>query len=243
MFIRELFKKMYKKFLYSYKSSSKSYIKYLRKKGIKIGENVTFYEPNTNYIDTQKPWMLEIGNNVEITRGVVIITHDYAWSVIKQTTGEIIGSRGKVSIGNNVFIGMNTIILQGVKVGNNVIIGANTVVNKDIPDNSVVAGNPVKVISDVNTYIKKRKQKYIDEAEELFIEYYHEYNKVPSKEIFDEFFWIFEERDIRNLPRIFSEKMKLTGNEEYTDKTFMETVPCFKGYDEFVKHCLEKEKK
>lgn len=232
-------KSIYKKVLYGYKSSSQSYINYLRKKGVTIGDNVSFYEPNTNYIDTQKPWLIKIGNNVEITRGVVIITHDYAWSVIKQLDGEIIGSRGEVSIGNNVFIGMNTVILNGVKIGNNVIIGANSLINKDVPDNSVIAGNPAKVISDITTYKEKRKGKYVKEAEEMFISYYKQYKKVPKKDLFDEFFWIFEERDYSNLPKAFITKIGLTGNGEVTKSKFLQSDPYFKGYEEFVKYCME----
>ena len=243
MYIKSFLKNIYKKILYGYKSSSKSYIKYLQKRGVAIGKNVTFYEPNTNYIDTQKSWMIEIGNNVEITRGVVIITHDYAWSVIKQLNGKIIGSRSKVSIGNNVFIGMNTVILQGVTIGDNVIIGANTLVNRDIPSNSIVAGNPGKVISNVNQYIEKREKKQIFEAKELFVEYYNKYNEIPPKEIFDEFFWIFERRNKEKLPKKFIEKMKLTGNEEISNKLFFETEPYFDGYNQFIKYCLEGEKR
>lgn len=239
MFIKVI-KSIYKKLLYGYKSSSKSYIKYLKKKGVEIGQNVSFYEPNTNYIDTQTPWTVKIGNNVEITRGVTIITHDYAWSVIKQITGEIIGSRRKVTIGNNVFIGMNTTIMQGVTIGNNIIIGANSLINKDIPDNTVVAGNPMKVISSVDTYYQKRKEKYINDAEDLFIEYYKKYGVIPKKEMFNEFFWIFEERDLAKLNLAFKEKMKLTGNEEITQKKFLESKPNFSGYDKFIEHCMKK---
>ena len=54
--------------------------------------------------------------------------------------------RGGVKIGNNVFIGMKSTILKGVRIGNNVIIGANSLVNKDVPDNCVVAGNPAKIV-------------------------------------------------------------------------------------------------
>ena len=49
-------------------------------------------------------------------------------------------------IGNNSVIGVRSIILPGVKIGNNVIVGAGSVVTKDIPDNSIVAGNPAKII-------------------------------------------------------------------------------------------------
>lgn len=66
--------------------------------------------------------------------------------VLKGVYGEVLGSSGKVTIGKNVFIGMNSTILKGVSIGNNVIIGANSLVNKNIPDNVVVAGNPCRII-------------------------------------------------------------------------------------------------
>jgi acetyltransferase-like isoleucine patch superfamily enzyme len=59
---------------------------------------------------------------------------------------------GKIKIGNNVFIGINAIILPGVTIGNNVIIGAGSLVNSDIPDNSVVAGIPARIIKDIDSY-------------------------------------------------------------------------------------------
>ena len=51
-----------------------------------------------------------------------------------------------VSIGNNVWIGMNCIILKGVNIGDNTIIGAGSIVTKDIPANTIAAGNPCKII-------------------------------------------------------------------------------------------------
>lgn len=234
-----LLKKMYKIFLYGYKGTSDIYIRYLKNKGIDIGENVTFYEPNTNHVDVQKPWLVRIGNNVEITRGVVIITHDYAWSVIKQATGEIIGNRGKVIIGNNVFIGMNTVILNGVTIGNNVIIGANTLVNKDVPSGAVVVGNPVKVIDSVENYIDKRRKNYINDAVDLFCSYFKRENKIPNKEIFDEFFWIFEKRNMNSLPKKFDYKLSLTGNYQISVDKFLQSDPYFNGYEEFVEFCMK----
>lgn len=231
--------KLYKKLLYGYKSSSESYKKYLKKKGVSLGENVTFYEPSTNYIDIQKPFLITIGNNVEITRGVVIITHDYSWAIFKQIHNEIIGCRKKVVIGNNVFIGLNSIIMKGVRIGNNVVIGANSVVTKDIPDNSVVCGNPARVISNIEDMYEKRKKAYQDEAVEMFVEYYKKYNKIPPKDIFDEFFWIFEERDSDIIEKSYLEKLKLTGNYESTMKKFKLSIPMFNGYKEFSAYCIK----
>lgn len=228
---------VYKKILYGYKATSESYIRYLRKKGVTIGKNVSFYEPNTNYIDAQKPWLVTIGDNVEITRGVTILTHGYDWCVFKQLYGEIIGSRGKVNIGNNVFIGINTVILKDVTIGDNVIIGANSVITKDIPSNVVVAGNPAKVISSLDEYYKKRLLKYNSEAEELFNEYYLKNKRIPPKNVFEEFFWLFE-NDIENMPKEFEFVMGLTGNKELSKSKLIKRELKYNGYQEFCNHCL-----
>ena len=130
----------------------------MRKQGVRIGKGTTiFANPRDVCIDTQKPWLLEIGEHVQITRGVTILTHGYDWSVLKGVYGEILGSAGKVKIGNNVFIGMNATILKGVTVGNNSIIGAGSVVTHDIPDNSVAAGNPCKVITTYDEFMARKR--------------------------------------------------------------------------------------
>jgi acetyltransferase-like isoleucine patch superfamily enzyme len=99
------------------KRSSTAYIKYLRSIGAKIGNHTIIYEPLTATIDTTRPSLIEIGDFVKITKGVTILTHGYEWSVLRNKYGEIIASAGKVIIGNNVFIGMNTTILKSTKIG------------------------------------------------------------------------------------------------------------------------------
>ena len=86
---------------------------------------------------------------------------------------------------------MKTTILKGVTVGNNVIIGANSLVNKDIPDNCVVAGNPAKVIMSLDEYYKKRVAAQEDEAIELVRLYREVYKKDPDKRALHEFFICF----------------------------------------------------
>ena len=88
--------------------------------------------------------------------------------------------RGVCDIGNNVHIGNNTIILPNVRIGDNCIIGAGAVVTKSIPDNSVAAGNPAKVIRTVKDFNEKNvnrmlKLKGLDEnqrSEVLWSEFY-----------------------------------------------------------------------
>lgn len=220
------------------KSSSSSYINYLKKIGCQIGNDVSIYSPFSVTIDETRPWLIEIGNHVKITRGVTILTHGYDWSVLKSKYGEILGSSGKVKIGDNVFIGTNTTILKGVTIGDNVIIGANSLVNKDIPNNVVVAGNPAKIICTIEEYHEKRKQRQLQEATELVKEYYKVYGEMPDKAVLREFVWLFEDRT-KNVDNntIFKEIGSLCMNYKETKRNFYKTEGIFKNYEDFISYC------
>lgn len=115
-------------------------INYLRKQGTIIGQDCNII---TMSFSTE-PFLIEIGNKVRIADGVQFITHDGA---IRCFSGELQGGIfGRIKIGNNVFIGLNSIILLNTTIGNNCIIGAGSVVRGHFPDNSVIIGNPAKVI-------------------------------------------------------------------------------------------------
>ena len=118
-------------------------IEVLRKRGVIIGENVDIIN---SYIDGCHGPLVSIGNNVTIT-GARILAHD-------ASTKKFLGYTkiGCVAIGNNVFIGSGAIILPGTKIGNNVIIGAGTVIASDVPDNSVMIGNPARKLCDCDEY-------------------------------------------------------------------------------------------
>jgi len=64
---------------------------------------------------------------------------------------------GKIEIGDRVFIGDSSIILPGVRIGSDVVIGAGSVVTSDIPDNSVVYGNPARVIGGLRPWLERKK--------------------------------------------------------------------------------------
>lgn len=101
---------------------------------------------------------------------------------------------GCIEIGDNVFIGSNTVVLCDVKIGSNVIVGAGSVVNKDIPDNSVAAGVPAKVIGTFDSLMeKRRKSDYPDE----FAPIGHAVTQELKKYMWDE----FEKRHKSQRPR------------------------------------------
>lgn len=230
-----ILKKMFFYIKYGYKATSKSYIKYLTKKGIKIGKGTRFYSAHTNIIDIQRPWMIEIGENVHITAGVSILQHGYDWAVMQKKYGEVLGSSGKVIIGNNVFIGVKSTILKDVHIGDNVIIGANSLVNKDCLEEGVYAGNPVKFIMSLEEYKNKREKEQLKEATDLIIEYKKYYGRYPKKEILREFFWLFEPRN-EELCDTFKKVNELSENYEISTKIFKSTKPIFNGYEEFIKY-------
>jgi acetyltransferase-like isoleucine patch superfamily enzyme len=120
---------------------------YLRKKGVKIGRNCKVHTVSFS----TEPYLVEIGDNVRITSGTEFITHDGAVHVFNREIGG--GIFGKIKIGDNVFIGTSCIILLNTTIGTNCIVGAGSVVRGQFPDNSVIVGNPAKVV--MKTSIQK----------------------------------------------------------------------------------------
>jgi maltose O-acetyltransferase len=128
----------------------------LVKRGLRIGDNVSI--GHDVQIDYSYAWLIEIGNNCTLATGVILLTHDSSTSSYLDGSMRI----GRISIGDNVFIGMRSIVLPGATIGNNVIIGAGSVITKDVPDNVVVAGNPARIISTVQEYQQKHKNQMIN---------------------------------------------------------------------------------
>lgn len=89
---------------------------YDRIKGMEIGKGTVFFSPATTEIDETRPWMLKIGEYCKITSGVKVLCHDYSRSVLRRKYGEVIGEAPVTSIGNNVFFGMNAIVLGELKL-------------------------------------------------------------------------------------------------------------------------------
>lgn len=137
---------------------NQQYIKYLRSQGATIGEGCVI---NKTAEFGSEPYLINIGNQVRITQGVKFITHDGGLWVLRNAG--LIDSKAdrieSITIGNNVNIGWDAIILPGVTIGDNCVIGAGAVVTHDIPSNCVVGGVPAKAIESLDEYAEKAKEK------------------------------------------------------------------------------------
>jgi len=111
--------------------------------GIEIGDNC--FISTGAWLDDRRGKII-IGNNVSITRGVKILSHDVTAIRLKKK----IAKKVITKLDNSVFIGMNAIILAGIHIHENSIVGAGCVVTKDIPSNCVVVGNPMRIIKKYN---------------------------------------------------------------------------------------------
>lgn len=163
-----------------YCSSSSSYINFIRRQGINIGNDCIFRVPKTCVIDMTRPYLITIGNRVDMNINFKIYTHDWGSHVFLGKYGQMVNSSGTVNIGNNIYFGADCTILKGVTIGDNCIIGAGSVVTHSIPGNSVAAGNPCKVICSLDDYFKKRLQKAPDEAAQLINTFYKTKGRYPE---------------------------------------------------------------
>lgn len=145
----------------------KSPVKYLRKKGAKIGSHVIIQPPFYGSGDELK--FLTIGDNCNFSQYVSFILHDGSNTVSEhlQLSNPHVRKTLPISIGNNCFIGYRTIFLPGSSVGNNCIVGAGSLVTKQFPDNVVIAGVPAKIIETLDNYLLKNQSVLQIDGEKL----------------------------------------------------------------------------
>jgi acetyltransferase-like isoleucine patch superfamily enzyme len=125
-------------------------IRELRRMGVKIGESCRIV---TMEFSTE-PYLIEIGDNVVIAGGVQFITHEgFARMIRYKYPG--IQVFGRIRVGSGTMIGLNSMLLPGVEIGRNCLIGAGSVVRGTIPDNSLVAGNPGRVVGKASLMLAK----------------------------------------------------------------------------------------
>lgn len=100
--------------------------------------------------------LITLGERTVISKYVILLTHDYSITTALIANGHIpptdVASHRPIRIGNNVFVGMNVILMPGTTVEDNVIIGAGSVVRGHIEENSIVAGNPAVKIGSLTDH-------------------------------------------------------------------------------------------
>ena len=216
-------------------SSPGRFVKFLRSKGVMVGEDVTFFAPGSNFVDLTRPYLITIGTNVKITQGARILTHGFDWCVLREVYQRPYGSAGEVRIGNNVFIGMDSVIMKGVTIGNNVIIGSGSIVTSDVPDGSIAAGNPARVICSIQDLHAKYKKREKEEAFLVARKIKERLGRDPVPSDFREFFYLFIERDRSSFRDIPVEKQVGSHMEK-----FMASKPVFSSFETFIVEAMKK---
>lgn len=126
------------------------YVEYLRRYGKlhSIGENCEINR-DARILD---PEYTRIGSNVCLS-SCTLVGHDGSIAVLNRAYNKKLDSVGKIDIKDNVFIGINAIVLPGVTIGPNAIVAAGAVVTRDVLPNSVVGGVPAREIGKVDKLV------------------------------------------------------------------------------------------
>ena len=136
--------------------SQETVVRTLRAMGVRVGERCRIYAANFG----SEPWLIRIGDHVCISNDVTFVNHDLTWPF--QDKYASLTSFGKIDIRDNCQIGVGATILPNVTIGPNAIVGACSVVTKDVPPNTVVAGNPARAICSFEEYEQKCLARHID---------------------------------------------------------------------------------
>ena len=123
---------------------------YAKKIGVNIKGKVKIYGSSYRMFSTE-PWLITLGDNVYITDGVKFVCHDGGTLILRKYVPDLEITK-PIIVGNDVYIGIRSTIMPGVTIGNNCIIGAGAVVTQDVPNNSVAAGIPARVIKSIDEY-------------------------------------------------------------------------------------------
>lgn len=137
-------------------------LEYAKKLGVKMGKDCQILA-NPYHCFGSEPWLITLGDHVDVTEDVKFFTHDGGIWVARGLKPELneYDSFKPIKVGNNVMIGVRVQIMPGVVIGDNVIIGGGAIVTKDIPSNSIVAGTPARKISDLDKYLGRLEENIV----------------------------------------------------------------------------------
>ncbi|WP_279380996.1 acyltransferase [Microbacterium sp. C448] len=124
--------------------------RWAREQGVSVGSGCRIL----SNIVTSEPWLVSVGHRTTISTGVLLITHDGAGWLYRDERGRR-HYVNRISIGSEVFIGAQSVILPGVRIGDRVVVGAGSVVTRSVPEGHVVAGNPARVIMSYDDLMTK----------------------------------------------------------------------------------------
>lgn len=121
--------------------------------GVNMKGKVHIYGNPYKMFSTE-PWCVTLGDNVHITDDVVFVCHDGGTLLYRHLVPDLEITK-PITVGDNVYIGIRSIIMPGVSIGNNVIIAAGSVVTKDLSDNGIYGGVPARLIKSADEYFEK----------------------------------------------------------------------------------------
>lgn len=128
-------------------------VRHARMIGVSLGDNCLVYR---SMEWPSEPYLVTIGNNVQLTKGVAIHTHG-GGNVVRRKVPDF-DVFGKVVIKDWAYIGAHAQIMPGVTIGEGAMVAAGSVVTKSVPDGMVVGGNPAKILCSVEEYIERNMQ-------------------------------------------------------------------------------------
>jgi acetyltransferase-like isoleucine patch superfamily enzyme len=141
------------------------YIWFLERYGVRFTGAPRYISSRVKFDDYK---LVTLGERAVLSRNVILLTHDYSITTALIANGKTpasdIAVRRPIRVGNNVFIGMNVIVMPGTEIGDNVIVGAGSVVRGVVEPDSILIGNPALKIG----RLTERQEMWIERSQGKF---------------------------------------------------------------------------
>jgi len=136
----------------------------LKRSGVSIEGLPLWISPRT-YFDISEPGSITLGDRCVISHYVRLLTHDYSLDRVAESRLGVSQNEyfncSPIEIGSGAFVGMNVLVMPGVTIGSGAIIGSGSVVTKNVPSDTVWAGNPAKQIATTDALWERNLDKYV----------------------------------------------------------------------------------